>query len=219
MLNCGLSVLLIPACGILFLFKGRDIFGILDDVFSSRPGTSAVLLCTMLCMMLSMNDMAAPSVSLEGKSIWIPQSLPVQPKTVLRAKVSVQLILSVLPTLFASVCGIFILKASSAEKLLLVVMPLAYTVFSAMYGMAVGVRMPILSWTSELAPIKQSGAVSVVLFSSWGFCVAVAGLYLLIGYKLGAAMYLLIWTVLLTAVALLLLRWLDTKGADAFAAL
>ena len=49
----------------------------------------------------------------------------------------------------------------------------------------------ILSWTSELAPIKQSGA----------------------------AMYLLIWTVLLTAVALLLLRWLDTKGADAFAAL
>ena len=77
----------------------------------------------------------------------------------------------------------------------------------------------ILSWTSELAPIKQSGAVSVVLFSSWGFCVAVAGLYLLIGYKLGAAMYLLIWTVLLTAVALLLLRWLDTKGADAFAAL
>ena len=219
MLNCGLSVLLIPACGILFLFKGRDIFGILDDVFSSRPGTSAVLLCTMLCMMLSMNDMAAPSVSLEGKSIWIPQSLPVQPKTVLRAKVSVQLILSVLPTLFASVCGIFILKASSAEKLLLVVMPLAYAVFSAMYGMAVGVRMPILSWTSELAPIKQSGAVSVVLFSSWGFCVAVAGLYLLIGYKLGAAMYLLIWTVLLTVVALLLLRWLDTKGADAFAAL
>ncbi len=58
-----------------------------------------------------------------------------------------------------------------------------------------------------------------MLFSSWGFCVAVAGLYLLIGYKLGAAMYLLIWTVLLTAVALLLLRWLDTKGADAFAAL
>ena len=70
----------------------------------------------------------------------------------------------------------------------------------------------ILSWTSELAPIKQSGAVSVVLFSSWGFCVAVAGLYLLIGYKLGAAMYLLIWTVLLTAVALLLLRWLDISS-------
>ena len=123
MLNCGLSVLLIPACGILFLFKGRDIFGILDDVFSSRPGTSAVLLCTMLCMMLSMNDMAAPSVSLEGKSIWIPQSLPVEPKTVLRAKMSVQLLLGGIPMLFICISSAIVIPGSATLKALVFLMP------------------------------------------------------------------------------------------------
>ena len=41
--------------------------------------------------------MAAPSVSLEGKSLWLLQSLPVTPWQVLRAKLSVQLLLTSAP--------------------------------------------------------------------------------------------------------------------------
>ena len=40
-----------------------------------------------------MNDMTAPSVSLEGKSLWLMQSLPVTPWQVLRAKLTMQLLL------------------------------------------------------------------------------------------------------------------------------
>jgi ABC-2 type transport system permease protein len=219
MLNCGLAVLLLPASGILLLLKGREIFDLMSEVFSSYPDIAAILLCTMLCMLSSMNDMAAPSVSLEGKSIWIPQSLPVESKTVLRAKVSVQLILSGLSVLFASACGMIILKTSPAVRLLVLIMPLAYSAFSALYGLVIGVKMPLLNWTSELAPIKQSGAVTIVLFSSWGFCIAFAGVYLLIGYKLGAVPYLLLWTVVFAVFALFFLKWLDTKGSRIFAEL
>ena len=77
----------------------------------------------------------------------------------------------------------------------------------------------ILSWTSELAPIKQSGAVSVVLFSSWGVCVAVAGLYLLIGSQLSGAFYLGLWTAALAVAAIIMQRWLDGKGSVVFAEL
>jgi len=219
MLNCGLGILLIPAAGVLLLIKGPEVAGVLDGVFAARPGTAAVLLCAGLCMLAPMNDMATPSVSLEGRSLWIPQSLPVEPKTVLRAKMSVQLILTAVPMLFAALCAALVMRASPAERLLLAVTPALYAVFSALFDTYLGVRMPVLNWTSELAPIKQSGAVAIALFGGWFLCVVLAGLYLLIGYRIGAVLYLLVWTVLFAAASLLLLRWQDTKGADAFAEL
>lgn len=219
MLNCGLGVLLIPALGVLLLLKGREICLVLGEVFAAHPGTVAVLLCTMLCMLVSMNDMAVPSVSLEGKSLWIPQSLPVKAKTVLRAKLSVQLILTLLPMLFAVLCASFVSGETLAVRLLLVLMPLTFALFWSLLGLFVGIRMPLLNWTDETAPIKQSGAILIIIFGAWGVAAALAGLYLLIGYRLGATAYLAIWTLLSAVGSLLLLRWIDSKGAEAFEAL
>ena len=219
MLNTGLAVLLIPALGVLLLIKGRELCAVLGQVFASVPGTVAVLLCTMLCMLVSMNDMVVPSVSLEGKSLWIPQSLPVEAKTVLRAKLSVQLILTLIPMLFAALCAAFISDETPAVRLLLVLTPLVFTVFWSQLGLFVGVRMPLLNWTDETAPIKQSGAVAIIIFGAWGVAAALAGLYLLIGYRLGAAAYLAIWTAVFAAGSLLLLRWMNGRGAREFDAL
>ena len=219
MLNCGLGVLLIPACGVLLLLKGRMIAEAMEDFLSGRPGSAAVLLCAALCTLSAMNDMAAPSVSLEGKSLWIPQSLPVEPKTVLRAKASVEMLLTAVPMLFASVCAAAVVGASLPVKLLVAAMPVVYALFSSLFDTYIGLRMPVLKWTDELAPIKQSGAVAISLFGSWGLVVVLAGLYLLIGYRIGPAPYLLICTAIFAAAGLLLLRWMDTRGSAAFAAL
>ncbi len=219
MLNCGLSILLLPAIGVLLLIKGGELFRVLNEVLSARPGSAAILICTALCLTSSMNDMAAPSVSLEGKSLWIIQSLPIKPSLVIHAKLAVQLILTEIPMLFAAACAAIIVPASPDVKALLCVMPLIYAAFSALFSMTLGVRMPLLSWTNEIVPIKQSGAVSIALFSSWGFSGAVAGIYLLIGYRVGPAVYLLLCAVLFAAVSFFLLRWLDTKGSRILAEL
>ena len=55
------------------------------------------MLSICLCGVASMNDMTAPSVSLEGKSLWLMQSLPVTPWQVLKAKLSMQIILTAVP--------------------------------------------------------------------------------------------------------------------------
>ena len=219
MLNCGLGVLMIPVGGVLLLIYGLEIQGVMGELLAERPGAPAVLLCTMLCFLSSMNDMAAPSVSLEGKCLWIPQSLPVEPRTVLRAKTCVQLILTGIPMLFTGICAAVVMKATAGVKLLACALLLSHTVFSALGGMAIGIRIPLLTWTNELAPIKQSGAITLVLFGSWGICAALAGIYLLIGYRLGAVPYLLIWTCLFACASLGLWRWLDTVGARTFAEL
>ena len=219
MLNCGLGVLLIPACGVLLLIKGKMICEMAEGVFVNMPDCAAILLCAAFCLVSGMNDMAAPSVSLEGKSLWIPQSLPVEPRAVLRAKMTMQLILTVIPMAFAVICGASIVEAAFPVRLLLCVMPLVYVAFSAVFGTVIAIRMPLLNWTTEVAPIKQSGGVTLSLFGGWAVSIVFAGLYLLIGHRIGAVLYLLIWTIVLAAAGLLLLRWLDTRGAAAFAAL
>ncbi|MBQ9458690.1 MAG: hypothetical protein IJU66_02015 [Oscillospiraceae bacterium] len=219
MLNTGLGTLLVPASGVLLLIKGREIIGALYGVFSKESGSVEVLLCALLCVLASINDMAAPSVSLEGKSLWIAQSLPVEEKTVLRAKMSVQLLTTLPPVLFAAACAAAIVDAAAPVRVLLCVTPAAYAFFLAAADTLVDVKMPILNWTNELAPIKQSGAVVIALFGSWLITAAVAALYLLLAHPLGAAAYLGIWAFVFAAAAAAALRWLDTRGAAQFRAL
>ena len=219
MLNCGLGVLLIPACGVLLLIKGGELYAVLNKALAARPGSAAVLICTVLCLVSSMNNMAAPSVSLEGKSLWIAQSLPIRPRQALHAKAAVQLILTEIPLLFPAVCAAVIVPETPTVRAMLCVTPLIYTAFSALFAVTVGVRMPLLNWTNETAPIKQSGAVTIVLFGGWIFCALLAGMYLLIGYRIGPAVYLLLFAVLFAAASVFLLRWLDTKGSRIFAEL
>ena len=219
MLNCGLGILFLPAAGVLLLLKGREFMDVLNMVFANRPGAVPVLLCAMLCTMSTMNDMAAPAVSLEGKSIWIPQSLPVEAKTILRSKTAVHLILTLLPMAFAAVSAAAILPAEAVVRLLVCVTPLVYAAFSAVFGMFVGLRMPVLHWTNELAPIKQSGAVAIALFGGWGLSLLPVGLYFLAGYRLGPAAFLGLWALAYALAGVLLQRWLDTRGAEEFAAL
>ena len=100
MLNCGMGVLLMPLAGFTLLWKGPDIRAALGAALGAEAGAYlSVMLTAALCMLAAMNDMAAPSVSLEGKSLWLLQSLPVTPWQVLRAKLRFQLLLTAIPVL------------------------------------------------------------------------------------------------------------------------
>ncbi len=219
MLNCGLGTLLLPALGIYLLASGSSVPAILNMLLPDKPGCGALLLCTALMMLSTANNSAAPSISLEGKSIWIPQSLPVDAKTVLRAKAAVQLLLTEIPMLFAVICAAIALRMPLAETLLLCLVPLVYSAFSAMFCLFLGVRYPMLQWTSVMAAVKQGAAVAIALFGGWGVTALFAVPYLLFGYQLGLSLYLAIWAVVLAAAAVLLYRWLMTKGAAAFSRL
>ena len=217
MLNCGLSILLLPLVGIALLFKGDLVGRGLDEVFAPMQDAPAVLFCTMLCLLASMNDIAAPSVSLEGKSVWIPQSLPVEPKMVLRAKMSVQLILTAVPLTIAAVCIMIVTDTSIPVKLMILVTSLIYTLFMSLFNTVLSIRLPNLSWTNEVSPIKQSAPVFIAMFGGWLFCFVIPVVYLLIGHKLGALVFLLIVSAIYGLVSLILFRWLNTKGAKLFA--
>ena len=175
MLNCGLGILLLPICGVMILWQGGAVISVLNEIFGERAGCVPVLLCTAVCMLASMNDMAAPSVSLEGKSLWLMQSLPVTPWQVLRGKLGMQMILTGIPVLFCIACIAFIYPFTPLELLLTVIVPMLYVLFSALFGLFLGLKMPNLNWTSEITPIKQSAPVTIALFSGFGYTALLCG--------------------------------------------
>ena len=61
---------------------GRSLLATLEcrsSALNCRTPAAPLLLAGAICMLASMNDITAPSVSLEGKSLWLLQSLPVTP--------------------------------------------------------------------------------------------------------------------------------------------
>ena len=220
MLNCGLGIILIPALCVLMVIKRGDLPDIIALFSGSVSGIAQVLFCSVLFMLTAMINIAAPSVSLEGKAVWILQSMPIPGKTILRAKMSLQLFLSAIPTLLAAVCGAIILPDLTAmETLLICLLPLAFTFFVSAFDTVLGVRMANLMWTNEVYPIKQGGAVTIGLFGGWGVAIAFGGLYFLVCSVMNAETYLAIWTLLFAAIGGVLTKYLDTKGSKIFMAL
>ena len=182
-------------------------------------GLLPVLLAAAVCMLISMNDMTAPSVSLEGKSLWLAQSLPVTPWQVLRAKMVMQLLLTGIPAAVCLLCAVLAISMTAAEAVLLAAVCLLFVVLSAMLGLFLGLKMPNLTWTSEITPIKQSACVGIALLGGWAYALLLGGGYLLAGWHLGAALYMGCFAAATLAACAVLYLWLKKRGGAVLAAL
>lgn len=219
MLNCGMPLLLQIGFGCYMLSKGSDLIDAAALVFGKYTDIIPILLCATCCMLGGMVDITAPSVSLEGKTLWQAQCLPVTSWQVLRAKLGFHLALAAIPTLFCTVITMFLAPATGLQRLLMLAVSCLNTILFALLGLFFGLRMPNLSWTNEIVPIKQSAPVLLVIFSGIGLSMAFGGLYLWFGWNMGATVWLAIFAGLFFAADLGLYFWLKGPGVRRFEAL
>ena len=218
MLNCGMGCVFQAAAGVALLWKGNVVAGALDRVFGGGGGTAAALLCGACCMISAIDVPAAPSLSLEGKSLGLLRALPVGDWELLRAKVRFQLAVSLPTALFCALCLDIALAPDLLTALFVLTTTVAFCLFCAAFAAVMGLVKANFTWTRELVPIKQGIAVLLAMLGG-----AVAGFLLLGGALLftanGAALYLAAATVVLLALSLLLLRWLKLRGPRRMASL
>lgn len=218
MLNCGLGVIALPIVGVVMLFKGNDILDFMNMIFGSeREGMLIVLVVTALSLLASMNDMVVPSVSLEGKNIWIAQSLPMDLWQMLRAKLSVQLLLTIVPLIVCEICFAIVLPSHGIETILGMIVPIVFAIFLTLFGLFLGLQMPNLSWTNELAPIKQSLSVVISMFGGWVVSIVLSVLYYTTAYPMGVSLYFAVILVAFAIASVVLCIWLKKKGTIIFA--
>ena len=228
MLNCGLGTLMLVVLAIALLVK----MSFLQNFIGSLGLPSDVLVLfgvCAICLVASANDMAQPSVSLEGKNIWILQSLPVKAWQVLKAKLSVQILLTAPLSAMCVLAMSCVLGFNLWQVLLALMFVIGFVFLMATFDLFLGLKMPNLIWTSELTPIKQSFGVMIAMFGGWGYVGVIIGLYLLLGGSLRGVfifpdgvnswfepLYLCFFTVLTWALYLALRTWLKKKGSSVF---
>ena len=228
MLNCGLGVLFLVLAGAALLWQGGRLVSALGSMFGGPQAVemadaAVVVLCAMLCLMGSMIDTAAPSVSLEGKSLWLIQSLPVRASQALSAKLCTQLILGAGASLFAAVCAAVVLRGlpevTLPELLLFILDCLLFQLLMACWNLFWGVLKARTDWSSEIYPIKQSLAVFAGMFGGFFFALLFGGIYLWQRTNISAAAYLAVSACVMAAASAALLVWLKGPGARRFAEL
>lgn len=222
-LNCGLGTLFLIVFGCLLLAKGNAMMIFIDMFFDDKEALRKVpVACvSMICMIAAMNDIVVPSVSLEGKNIWLIRSLPVKTWDVLKAKMAVQLLVTGIPVIFCDICMITLFQQDMRFEVLtlLFIVPIAFTVFMTFFGMFLGLCMPNLTWTNETAPIKQSLNVIIALFGGWIFAGLILGIFALKGYMIGIFAYLLAADAILIVCSLALYIWIKKVGTVKFESL
>lgn len=221
MLNCGFGIIFLVALGIMFLIKGRTSFLQIDNELSEfgYKGIITVIVCATMCAASLMNNMAAPSVSLEGKNLWILQSLPITKWQVLKAKLSVQLILTAVPMAFCIICAFIAYPFSVTEAVVVILIPMLQVCLLALFDMILGLKFPNLTWTNEITPIKQSACTGLSLLGGLFFSILIFVPYFFLGMFVRAEIYLAVVAVVQLIVCILLYSWIKKKGSAIFAAL
>lgn len=184
------------------MFEGKE-RSILPILFSGAMG-----------LLSAMTPISAPSVSLEGKHIWILRSMPVSGAQVLRAKLRFHCI-ATLPLAAAGTLLLgFVYGCSPMETVLAALNAAQLFLLCGSLGLILNMCFPRLDWPNEAAPCKQSMAVFLVIFLMFFISAAYAGLCFAGNKLLGpgnSVWALLLVTVLFAAVNylcyLLMIKW------------
>lgn len=127
------------------------------------------VLAAAMCMMTT----TSVSVSMEGKHIWVVQSLPIPPKTWLDSKLLVNATLMV-PFFAVAVTAFAIaLQPTLLQLVWLIAVPVCIMAFSLVFGITVNLKIHAFDWQREETVVKQSAPAAIGGFA--GPLVSIAG--------------------------------------------
>lgn len=216
MLNCGLGIVFLVILAGYIVIRHDSVAALVGGMFSGMEPVMPLLAGGILCMTASMNDIAAPSVSLEGRTVWIAQSIPADTWQILKAKLMLHILLTLPPVLLCAAALAWILPVTWAARILVVLSGAVYSVFGAALGLVLGLRFANLDWTNEMAVIKQGAAVTLALFGSWGVLIVLGAGYALLHRLLTPTVYLALCIGAVFAATCVMLLWLRRKGSRIF---
>lgn len=219
MVNCGLGVIIMPALAIFSAIKSDLILTTINEMSADMPnikGAVPMIITAMICAICSMNAVTAPSVSLEGKNLWVTQSLPVDTALILEAKENLGVTINGAPALISTLIMCIAFRLEVLSVILCMSTVWLFTWFGAKTGLAMNLKFPNLTWTNEAVPVKQS--LSLMLTLLIGFLASMC--MLLISFAAVSVMsinaFMIAVIVVLILANIILNNWIKNKGTRIF---
>ena len=164
-INQGFSVIMLVLGSVLLVFVPPTVLFSMLKV-SQIPVNVVDYIPLVIAGMLAFTFPSASSLSLEGKNLWIIQTAPVKMLDIIFSKISVTLSLHLIGYVCA-IIAVFLRFSLSVEQVIAVLLiPLAYSIFTAILGFALDYRFANYSWDNEVVPIKQNLQVGLTMLVS-----------------------------------------------------
>ncbi|MBE6927495.1 MAG: hypothetical protein E7467_03245 [Ruminococcaceae bacterium] len=213
LLNCGLGMILMVAVAVYLAIQGNKLLvylPLLPLTEAELAFAAALLLCTFGAMCC----LTAASISLEGKTLWLLRSAPIDARKILLSKLLFHLSLTAPVLLAVSIVVSIVLRASAGSWVILLLIPQVGNFLCATLGLASNLRFPKFDWTNEAVPVKQSAPVGITMLTMMLLPIAlIVGLFFL---DIPLTIYMILATTLLVAPTFLCSLYLLRSGAKRF---
>lgn len=176
-LNCSMSSVLMTAFAVFVFIKANDIRNIISGL--NVGDVLAPIISGIIAIFASMNYLCAPSVSLEGKTLYLLKSFPIKTSKILKSKIELHIILTLPPVLFLSVALCYAVNLSVGLAVLVVFVNTCFTVLVAEFDLMMGLIFPNFSYTNESVAVKQGTAVFLSMCGGWAITAAFVGIFFL----------------------------------------
>ncbi len=218
-LNCSLGSLFMLGLAVYLFIDGDSFFGLFNLLLGSDIKYVVPYAVFFILLIMTTNQISTPSVNLEGKNIWIVQTLPVSTWDILKAKINLHLILTLPAVLLISVATVVSLKADIWYSLLILLITAVYTVFSAEFGLFLNLKFVNLKWMSEMVAIKRGANMSISILGGWAIIILNFVLYSKFIDYISPWLYLTVFAVVFILITIVLWQYLKRKGTKIFESL
>lgn len=209
--NMGLGVILTAILPIAGIFVRKTVMEYLVMLDFLRPWVP-ILIWAMLSFTATTACISTPSVSLEGKNIWIMKSMPISSRDILMGKLRLHCRLTVPVSVLAALVLTVTYGCAGPEILLVTISAGLFPLFIGLLGLWAGLQWAKLDYINEAYPCKQSVSVIVAMFGGMGVPLVLGIAYIFVADIMLPMVFLGIYNVLLMAASYGLYRILITWG-------
>ena len=216
LLNCGMGSVFLILAIIVFCIKHDAAMDMLNSLAGVGANMGPMLIVIAICVMAGNNTITAPSISLEGKNLWLAKSLPVSAWQIFKAKLELHMVMTIIPVWAADIAAAIFCKMDVLSIIGMFLLTTAAAGMEALLGLCVNVKRPKLEWTNEAAAIKTDLSLIGVLFGGVILQLAVCVGAIALSVVIGNGLSLLAASVIFIAADLIMIRWLKKTGTLIF---
>lgn len=164
------------------------------------------------------STLSTPSISIEGKTLWILKSLPIKPFEVFRAKLNMHAIYCLIPSVIFIVFLGVLCKESALSIFIMIVGIITFTYLTAYFGLFIGTIRANLIWINITMPVKQSLAVGLsLIFNMLSAVIFITAYPILMQVSsLSSQAYIIAFAILWAIISFIFDRWLRSSGCKRF---
>lgn len=218
-INTTLGALITLVLAIFAIIKSSQIGEVYDLLNSISPELLRylpIIVISSISMMVGMDFVTAPSISLEGKNLWILKILPVNTYDIFESKERLHVLVNGIPAIIATIVICMCFGLDTYLTIYAVVCVFLLVEVNALSGLIISILRPNFDWTNEAQPIKQSlnGVLAMLIAIVISLAFA-AGSYLTRN-TMTLDNYLYACIIILIILVVYMRRWLRSKGVELF---